>query len=91
MAEKEFWDGFERELRPDLDITHSFPLRKKTVIKVKERLIWRGTCTFGPWEVVTTVTLTREIASAAELGTYLKELIAPLIPIATKVLLAATL
>jgi hypothetical protein len=88
LTEKEFWDAFKRELFADLEATQTFPLRKRTVITVKERITWRA-CTVGGWETLTTITMMREIASAADLAAYLKELVAPLIiPIATKVMLA---
>jgi hypothetical protein len=85
-TEKEFWGCFTRELFPNLEATQTFPLRRKTVITVKDRLRL-SEFTLG-WETVITITLTREVASAAELASYIKGIIAPLaIPIATHVLM----
>jgi hypothetical protein len=85
LTEKEFWDGFERQMFPLLDTHNTFPLRKKTVIQVRERLAFRKFTL--AWETVVSITLTTDIASPADLAKYLEQLVTPLIPVATRIML----
>jgi hypothetical protein len=87
LTEQDFWNGFQREMFPLLESHNIFPFRKKTVIQVRERLTFRKFTL--AWETVVSVTLTKDIASPAELTKYLTEIITPLIPIATHIMLGA--
>ena len=87
LTEEEFWNGFQRQMFPLLESHNTFPFRKKTIIQVRERLTFRK-FTLG-WETVVSITLTRDIANPAELTKYLAELVVPLIPVATHVMLGA--